>query len=765
MITTCDYVILTWIYLMFVPTSSLGMHSVIYSPVEYNTDIRVSVNDTYEHILSFPNTSTSNPYRIHANGIWSPHPAFVVVRQEKLVMSWEVPLLVSTSTYRIPFLNTARTLCFSKFTSTYDRSSSKRGRLEQVSDGNRNFSVSISTSSKDPIEVEIRAEEVVDYFLEKDRYYNVTVSASEPVFYFYDFPESEEHRSTVFIEMNSDDDVCLLASVQDNMCPIRDLNKDIRFEGDYLTFSNKGGLYVSPRNYPNGFFLVFVAMGDNFECNQESSLLPTPRKSRIYPQTRTSIVSFSIRDGITADDYMAATMFVFGLNLGFFIIFIVCVVAVHYIMKCRRRNDGEIDDDDDVVSDTEERSRKLGHDQVDSYLKRKQLTVDDFCINSSRIQKRANNYFWHITNIGIFYGIPVVQLMVTYQRTVNNTGDLDLCYHNFLCAHPLGNVKDFNHIYSNIGYMVFGILCLVVTLFLQRNQKYYPGCGIPRHYGLFYAMGIALILEGLLSACYHICPNQSNYQFDTSFMYVMAVLVMIKLYQNRHPRINASAYATFTILGAAVFLAMLGILTNSTAIMIIFVISYLFLCIFLSFKIYFMGYVIKGIMQEIELLKNKNAVVEALTPIRKGRFILLLVANMCNIAMAVVGIIFYPSYTDFGTYLLAILMINSLLHAVFYISMKLFNKERLCIMAILYILLSVVTWGASAYFFVNSSTMWTVTPAESRKMNRNCIFMDFYDTHDIWHLLSAPALFFTFMMLMHLDDDLAQVPRSDIIAF
>lgn len=26
-------------------------------------------------------------------------------------------------------------------------------------------------------------------------------------------------------------------------------------------------------------------------------------------------------------------------------------------------------------------------------------------------------------------------------------------------------------------------------------------------------MGIALMMEGVLSACYHICPNYSNFQF------------------------------------------------------------------------------------------------------------------------------------------------------------------------------------------------------------------------------------------------------------
>lgn len=41
-------------------------------------------------------------------------------------------------------------------------------------------------------------------------------------------------------------------------------------------------------------------------------------------------------------------------------------------------------------------------------------------------------------------------------------------------------------------------------------------CGIPKHFGLFYAMGTALMMEGLLSACYHVCPNYTNFQFGLS---------------------------------------------------------------------------------------------------------------------------------------------------------------------------------------------------------------------------------------------------------
>ncbi len=44
------------------------------------------------------------------------------------------------------------------------------------------------------------------------------------------------------------------------------------------------------------------------------------------------------------------------------------------------------------------------------------------------------------------------------------------------------------------------------------GQKY----GIPQHFGVFYAMGIALVMEGVLSGCYHVCPSYNNFQFGAS---------------------------------------------------------------------------------------------------------------------------------------------------------------------------------------------------------------------------------------------------------
>ena len=43
--------------------------------------------------------------------------------------------------------------------------------------------------------------------------------------------------------------------------------------------------------------------------------------------------------------------------------------------------------------------------------------------------------------------------------------------------------------------------------------------GTPQHFGIFFALGLALFAEGALSACYHVCPTNENFQFDTTFMY------------------------------------------------------------------------------------------------------------------------------------------------------------------------------------------------------------------------------------------------------
>ena len=53
---------------------------------------------------------------------------------------------------------------------------------------------------------------------------------------------------------------------------------------------------------------------------------------------------------------------------------------------------------------------------------------------------------------------------------------------------------------------------------------------------------------GIMSGCYHVCPNHTNFQFDTAFMYTISILILLKIYQTRHPDINANAYTAFGVL-------------------------------------------------------------------------------------------------------------------------------------------------------------------------------------------------------------------------
>jgi hypothetical protein len=161
-------------------------------------------------------------------------------------------------------------------------------------------------------------------------------------------------------------------------------------------------------------------------------------------------------------------------------------------------------------------------------------TCDTAC---HHLPKRMyNNYF-------NFYFFLKIHLFNYTIQMMNDTGDQDLCYFNFLCAHPRWNFTDFNHIYSNLGYILLGILFHVSTAhrkFLRRKlsrenrdrleeviesylvlsfheRQYHivsiilKHYGIPQHYGLFYAMGTALLVHTCTVWVYFICTLTSNY--------------------------------------------------------------------------------------------------------------------------------------------------------------------------------------------------------------------------------------------------------------
>ena len=218
-------------------------------------------------------------------------------------------------------------------------------------------------------------------------------------------------------------------------------------------------------------------------------------------------------------------------------------------------------------------------------------------VPSEKLSRTANEYSFTLITLFIFYSLPALQLVMTHQGLLLFTGNEDLCFYNFSCANRLFIFSDFNHIVSNGGYIILGILFTlqvrrraVLTARLRLNVPDVDDYGIPSQFGLFYGMGLALIMEGLMSSFYHICPGYNNFQFDTSFMYLISGLLILKMYHSRHPDILPRSYIAYSTFAGFIFIAVLGVMLKTNWYWIGFSIVHGLLTIIIGLQLLFEGY-------------------------------------------------------------------------------------------------------------------------------------------------------------------------------
>ncbi|XP_033067140.1 SID1 transmembrane family member 1 isoform X4 [Trachypithecus francoisi] len=575
------------------------------------------------------------------------------------------------------------------------------------------------------------------------------------------------------------------------------------------------------------FFVVFVIKPEDYACG--GSFFIQEKENQTWNLQRKKNLQVTIVPSIKESVYVKSSLFSVFIFLSFYLGCLL-VVFVHYLRFHRKSTDGSFGSNDGsgnmvashpIAASTPEGSnygtidesssspgRQMsspdggppGQSDTDSSVEESDfdtmpdiesdkniirtkmfLYLSDLSRKDRRIvSKKYKIYFWNIITIAVFYALPVIQLVITYQTVVNVTGNQDICYYNFLCAHPLGVLSAFNNILSNLGHVLLGFLFLLIVLCrdilhrraLEAKDLFAMEYGIPKHFGLFYAMGIALMMEGVLSACYHVCPNYSNFQFDTSFMYMIAGLCMLKLYQTRHPDINASAYSAYASFAVVIMVTVLGVVfgKNDVWFWVIFSAIHVLASLALSTQIYYMGrFKIDvsdtdlGIFRRAAMVFYTDCIQQCSRPLYMDRMVLLVVGNLINWSFALFGLIHRPR--DFASYMLGIFICNLLLYLAFYIIMKLRSSEKVLPVPLFCIVATAVMWAAALYFFFQNLSSWEGTPAESREKNRECILLDFFDDHDIWHFLSAAALFFSFLVLLTLDDDLDVVRRDQIPVF
>ena len=417
--------------------------------------------------------------------------------------------------------------------------------------------------------------------------------------------------------------------------------------------------------------------------------------------------------------------------------------------------------------------------------------------------KRSDQFVWNVFIVGIYYTLPVFQLVLYYQNVSLEKGDMDTCYFNFLCLYPWGPIADFGHVFSNIGYIICGLFFILIVK--NRSRKYEQFCkeplisedklketgedprthpkftGIPESYGIFYAMGGALIMEGVLSGCYHICPTAENCQFDTTFMYAIAVLVFLKVYQFRHADITSTGHLVFMWIGIALTFEMVGYFTTHILFWILFIAIYVVFVLTFVVHVYYHATgpnmrdrcktvfnFCTSLFTETKSLSSRS---NPLKGVKKRRLIPTLFIILVNVCVAI--FIAMKRKAGVSRYLLVILMVNMMLYINYYIGHKLYYRLRCTnwqksegfrLITMLYFLLMMILGGGAVVFFLKELKTSAGTAAESRNLNDKC-FMLIFDNHDMWHFFSAAGLFFLFMFILTIEDYNKEKPRNRIPVF
>ena len=637
------------------------------------------------------------------------------------------------------------------------------------------------------------------------------MSVATPDFRFVNFEGAEIGEDLLQLKVSSEDDVCAVVSVQPFSCPVSDTEATIRDEGSFQTTLSVASFVVDPESKRRkGVFVVFVVSANDKSCRKATSP-PTNFTQRLKTFT------FEITDGLSKKKITLEVV----LTVGFVVI--VCVVTIVSVRfysvyetkhverklekiktgfeeaKDRRRGSicGVIVDEANNNQMEMQNLRRasemlqkmnrihLTEDRLPKYVS--ELSTKAFDREQRKLYKsmfqKSDLYMWLVCMMGMFYGLPAIQLFINHQHKLVQTGDMDMCYYNFLCALPSKRVRDFNHIFSNIAYLGFGSLFIFLTWFRKiQHERFIKRLntvageleteeaeleyGIPQHFGMFYAIGFSMILEGFFSSCYHVCPTTENFQFDTTFMYLLAMLCFLKMYQFRHPDVVSSAYKAFFGLGLVMFFEVLGIFYgHSTVFWVIFLTAYFVTCVILTSIFYHAG---KWSLDMLIFWRLALAVYDVVKHPRrrrsysKKRLIFVIVLNAANLAFLISGAIIRPGVSS---YLLGIFITNLAIYFLYYFSMKIYHKERMTISVYVYATLMFLSWAFAIYFFVNADYSTLISAAESRNLNEECLLLDMYDHHDIWHMLSAAGLFFSFTLLMLLDDGLCYVPRNRIHIF
>ena len=119
-----------------------------------------------------------------------------------------------------------------------------------------------------------------------------------------------------------------------------------------------------------------------------------------------------------------------------------------------------------------------------------------------------------------------------------------------------------------------------------------------------------------------------------------------------------------------------------------------------------------------------------------------------------------PNFTD---WLLGVCIINLMVYVSYYIIQKIKNREKINKLIYIWLIIDVIIMTLSLKFFFMAVTDKFLPMNESNKLNKQCVLFNYFDYHDIWHILSAIGLFIFVNIIFFIDTNKPNNPENMVI--
>ena len=374
-------------------------------------------------------------------------------------------------------------------------------------------------------------------------------------------------------------------------------------------------------------------------------------------------------------------------------------------------------------------------------------------------------------------------------------GDRDDCYYNDFCYRVSNYDIPFNSMSSNFVYIVHAFILALSVWYMEsellaRCKKIAENAecnSTEAHkrkisFSIGYAFSWALLFEGLFSMLYHLCPTKMTFQFDLAFMFVISGLIVVVMYNgillNHAGETGGHVGASNFYLGFIVPLYILnyiGSLNHSKEGLIPTAAWATLLALWVFFIFNWVGY--KLYLHNWSLLTFwcwvkccKRCCADSRNRIEVCKFICLMISLI--LAVLMFSLFSVTTFKFIGS-LPHALLFACITESVIVICWKL-GKSCYCmwrdgrykkfICVITYVLTTLALGSSALVFFIGfPTTDKAETPEISRNKNHKCI-IDFYDYHDLWHILSSFALLMGVHIVMFASYDPDTIARGDVIS-